>query len=183
MRPVENDITLPDGLKLNPVEPDFLNQVWPVPMLDSSMGSLLLVGTIFIGALIACVVLFFIGRAFDGWKGALFSGTFLLAGLFVGFTAFVSIQHWNAPNSVNEQSLAVAKDTTYNWLRGNRVPVTERQALDLVCAYYEAKSPFCTGATPVDQDERPLKMHKGNDNTMVLLDDKNQIPIIGETSL
>lgn len=107
----------------------------------------------------------------------------MLAGLFVGFTAFISIQHWNAPNSVDEAHLATVNTTTYSWLNANGVSVTQRQSLDLVCAYYETKSDFCPGTTPVDKDGRPLKMHKGKDGTMVLLDDKNQIPIIGETSL
>jgi hypothetical protein len=178
-----NDIVLPDGLGLTPLEPDFLNQIWPINSMDSSMGSLLTVGTIFVVALIVAVVLGVIGRGMPKVKGALFSTLFFGLALAIAGTGFLTIKHWNAPNSVSESSLADINTETYNWLQANGVKVTTRESLDLVCDYYEAKSSFCTGAQPkakLGGGERQIKMNKGNNGYMVLIDSKNQIPLIGE---
>lgn len=180
---VENDIALPDGVDLAPMEPDFLNQIWPINIMDSSMGSLLTVGTIFLGALIAAIVLGVIGRGMPRIRGAIFSTLFFGLALAIAGTGFLTIKHWNAPNSVSEAALAEVNIKTHNWLLANKVNVTQRQSLDLVCDYYEAKSSFCTGTQPkakLGGGEREVKMHKGNNGYMVLIDSKNQIPLVGE---
>lgn len=185
MLPTRTDIILPDGLELNPVSPDFLNGIWPLPLLDSSMGSLLLVGTIYVIAILASAGLFFVGRSFPRVRGFLFSGVFLITGLFAGFSGYVGIQNWNAENSVSEQSIAQINIQTYDWLQANGVKVSQRESLDLVCEYYEAKSSFCTGAQPMAKtgnSERKIKMNKGQDGFMALIDAEHQIPLIGEGS-
>lgn len=181
----DKDITLPDGIDLAPMQPDFLNNIWPINIMDSSMGSLLTVGTIFVGALIAAIVLGVIGRGMPRIRGAFFSTLFFGLALAIGATGFLTIKHWNAPNSISEAALADVNVKTYNWLLANKINVTQRQSLDLVCEYYEAKSSFCTGAQPVAKlggGERQIKMNKGNNGFMVLIDSKNQIPLLGEGS-
>jgi hypothetical protein len=179
----KNDITLPDGLDLAPMQPDFLNNIWPISTMDSSMGSLLTVGTIFLGALIAALVLGIIGRGMPRIRGAIFSTLFFGLALAIAGAGFLTIKHWSSPNSVSEASLAEVNVKTYNWLLANKISVTQRQSLDLVCEYYEAKSSFCTGVQPTAKSgnsERQIKMNKGNNGYMALIDSKNQIPIIGE---
>ena len=179
----DKDITLPDGLGLSPVAPDFLNNIWPINTMDSSMGSLLTVGTVFVVAIIVCIVLGVIGRGMPRVRGAIFSTLFFGLALAIGGAGFITIKHWNEPNSVSEASIADVNTKTYNWLLANKIDVSQRQSLDLVCDYYEAKSSFCTGAQPkakLGGGERQIKMNKGNNGYMVLIDSKNQIPLIGE---
>lgn len=179
----DNDLALPDGLDLAPMEPDFLNNIWPINIMDSSMGSLLTVGTIFLGALLVAIVLGVIGRGMPRIRGAIFSTLFFGLALAIAGTGFLTIKHWNAPNSVSEASLGQINSKTHNWLLANKINATQRQSLDLVCEYYEAKSSFCTGAQPkakMGGGEREIKMNKGNNGYMVLIDSKNQIPLLGE---
>lgn len=179
----DKDIVLPDGLKLTPLEPDFLNSIWPINTMDSSMGSLLTVGTIFVVATLVAVALGVICRGMPKVRGALFSTFFFALALAIGGAGFLSIKHWHADNSVAENSLAEVNNETYNWLQANGVRLTTRDSLDLVCDYYEAKSSFCTGAQPkgkIGGSERQIKMNKGNNGYMVLIDSKNQIPLLGE---
>lgn len=180
----DKNLTLPDGLELNPLTPDFLNKVWPVPMLDSSLGSLMLFITIIAIAFIVFGVLALIGRGMSGPKGAIFTGFFTIAALFAGFVGFQGVQHWRAEDSIKEYALGQAADKANNWLYANGISATRAQSVDLVCDYYEAKSRFCTGRQAVGKvtpsDERQIKLSKGNNDFMVLTDIKNQLPLIGE---
>lgn len=179
----DKDITLPDGVDLAPMTPDFLNKVWPIYTLDSSMGSLLLVGTIFIVAVIVALILGFIGRGMPRVRGAIFSTLFFGLAIAIAGAGYLTIKHWHAPNAVSEPALAEINLKTHNWLQANDVNVSQRQSLDLVCEYYELKSNFCTGAQPMSKisgTERPIKMHKGQDGYMALIDAKHQIPLLGE---
>lgn len=183
VRADKNDIVLPDGLGLSPVEPDFLNNIWPINSMDSSMGSLLTVGTVFLVALIVALILGIIGRGMPRIRGGIFSTLFFGLALAIAASGFITIKHWNSPNSVSEASLAEVNVKTYNWLLANKISVTQRESLDLVCDYYEAKSTFCTGVQPKAKfggGERQIKMNKGNNGYMVLIDSKNQIPLVGE---
>lgn len=179
----DKNLTLEDGLELSPVTPDFLNSIWPVTALDSSLGSLMLFITVIAIVFIVSVVLALIGRGMPKVKGGFFTTIFILVALFAGFTGFQGIQHWKSDNSVEEYSLGQAVDKTNDWLYANGLTATRAQTVDLVCDYYEAKSSFCTGrqaTAKISSDERMVKMSKGNNGFMVLTDIKNQIPLIGE---
>lgn len=179
----KKDFLLPEGLDLKFVSPDFLNNVWPVYILDSSMRSLLIVSSIFVVAGIIALVLAVIGRGMEGLKGKVFTGFFLLAAVFIGYTAYISISHWKSADSISEQALGTVNDATYTWLQSNGIKGNKDQSLALVCDYYQIveKSRFCksTSLTPKEGwYDRPLKMDTGVGGYMILIDSKNQIPLI-----
>lgn len=180
----DKDLTLPDGLGLTPLEPDFLNSVWPVPILDSSLGSVMLFVSIIVIAFIVFSVIAIIGRGMSGAKGTMVTGFFIIAALFAGFVGLQGVQHWRAEDSIQEYALGQAADEANTWLYANGITATRAQSVDLVCDYYEAKSRFCTGKQAVAKlghnDERQIKLSKGNNGFMVLTDIKNQLPLVGE---
>lgn len=180
----DKNLTLDDGLALSPVTPDFLNSIWPVTALDSSLGSLMLFITIVVLVFIVATVLAIIGRGMPKVKGGFFTTLFALVALFAGFVGFQGVQHWNSEDSVEEYSLGQAADKTNDWLYANNITASRAQTVDLVCDYYEAKSKFCIDRQAVAKvgrtDERMVKLSKGNNGFMVLTDIKNQIPLIGE---
>lgn len=136
-------------------------------------------------AFIVAIVLGIIGRGMPRVRGAIFSTVFFGLALAIGGAGFITIKHWSEPGSVSEVSLAEVNTKTYNWLLANKIEVSQRESLDLVCDYYEAKSSFCNGVEPkgkIGGGERQIKMNKGNNGYMVLIDSKNQIPLIGEGS-
>lgn len=181
----KKDFLLPGGLDLKPLTPDWLNNVWPVQLLDSSMRSLLVVGTIFIAAFLVALTLAIIGRGMPRIRGFIFTTFFILVALFIAFTAYTSIKHWNAPNSVSENALAVANDATYTWVQSNGIKTDKQQTLALVCDYYEAKSKFCNLSALAGNPalgQRALKMDIGVNGYMILIDSKNQIPLIEPTA-
>ncbi len=173
---------LPDGLPLEPIDPQWLSTNWPMDGLTSSISSVIIVGAIFLGLAVVCFLLALACKTFlPNWLKSFGKLVFILAGAGSIAAAGLSGFSWSQPNNISDHSMGVEVTRTTDWLRSQNVSADNRAVWDLICFYYDDRNKNC-------QENHPQVYYKGNpekvrlekqkDGTVILYDYENLSPLI-----
>lgn len=139
-----NQLFLPDGLPVTASEPEWLSEAWPMSMLDSSIGSLIVVILIFAGLSAVFFLISLLSKAFlpHTLKG-LVRAVFLLLGVGSLVASVLTVMSWNREHSIGDYDMGVQVLKVSEWLDTKGVQVDNRTAWDLVCEFYDEKNSHC----------------------------------------
>lgn len=173
--------TLPDGLAVNRLGPEWLRNFWPYNSLDSSLQSLMGTLAILVGLFAAALIIAFIARAFPRFLNVLVPLIGVSVAAVIGLTAFFTVQSWQSPQAISDATMTQATTTTSKWLVSKGADADNRQVWDLVCEYYNHKNHYCNEevkpAVRWKGEMRTVKLVKMDNGTYELIDTKNQVPL------
>lgn len=173
---------LPEGLPLEPIDPQWLSTRWPMDGLTTTIGSVILTITIFLLLAAGCFLLAFVCKTFlHKYLKGLFKVAFILAGAGMVAGAALAGYSWSQPNNVSDHSMGVQVTRTTDWLKTQGVSADNRAVWDLVCFYYDDRNKNCTESHPKvyykGQSEK-VRLEKQTDGTVVLYDYENLKPLV-----
>lgn len=173
--------TLPDGLAVNRLGPEWLKNIWPYNALDSSLQSLMGTLAILVGLLAAALIISFVSRSFPRVLNVILPIIGMSAAAVIAAMGFFTVQSWQSPKAISDTTMTQAATTTTQWLVAKGADADNRQVWDLVCEYYNHKNHYCNeDVKPVVRwkgELRTVKLTKMDNGTYELIDTKNQVPL------
>lgn len=173
--------TLPDGLAVNRLGPDWLKNLWPYNGLDSSLQSLMGTLAILVGLLAAALILSFIARGLPRVLNVLGPLVGLTLAAAIAASGFFTVQSWQSPNAISDTTMTQAATTTSKWLTAKGADADNRQVWDLLCDYYHHKNHYCDSKKKPEVrwkgEMRTVKLLKQSNGSYELVDTKNQVPL------
>jgi hypothetical protein len=177
------DLTLPDGLELTPIGPEWLTSLWPMKELDSSIGSIILTLGIYAGLLVAALILMYLTKTFmPKVLNKLFPFAFVLASIGILASAYFSFATWNQPKGISDHAMGIQATKVLNWASAQNVNMDNANAWRLLCHQYDHKNTYCNpkDSPSVYYQAKPVQVHleKKSNGTYELYDFKNKTPLI-----
>lgn len=175
------DLTLPDGLKLTPLGPEWLTSQWPMKELDSSIESIITTLGIYAGLLAAAFILMYMTKTFmPKILNKIFPFLCLVAAAAILASAYFSFTTWNQPKGISDHAMGVQATKVTNWASTQNVSMDNETVWKLLCFHYDSKNKHCKGETPsVYYRGAPVQVHfeKHSNGTVYLYDFKNKVPL------
>lgn len=179
-----NKFYLPEGLPLNPVEPEWLSTAWPMNLLTTSIGSVVLVMAIFLGLAALSFLIAYLSKTFlkNRFLKGLGKFTFIITGVGLLAAIGISFMSWSQPASVSDAAMGVQVTRTTDWLKSQSVSADNQAVWDLVCFYYDDKNSNCreqTATVYYRGNPEKVRLEQQPDGNIILLDYENRAPLIG----
>lgn len=178
----DNKLYMPDGLPLEPMDPVWFSELWPMNLLDSTIGSVIMVSGLFI--LLAAVFfgLAYVAKTFlPNWLKGFAKLVFILAGAASIAGAGMSGMSWSQDDNLSDKALGVQVTRTTDWLKTKNVSADNRAVWDLVCLYYDDRNKNCREQNATvyykGQPEK-VRLEKQTDGAVVLYDFENLVPLV-----
>lgn len=178
----ENKLYMPQGLPVNPIGPEWVGDLWPLSILDSSIGSVIMVIGICLGIAVAAFILSFIAKTFLP-KVLNKMGQYLL--ILVGLAGLVGIgftfMSWSAEDSISDVPLGQQVTRVIDWSNTKGVTMDLQSGWDLVCGYYDEKNSHCRDTHPTVQYKgvsKEVRLERVSEGNVVLYDFEELIPFV-----
>lgn len=175
------DLTLPDGLQLTPVGPEWLTSLWPMNELDSSIGSIITTLGIYAGLLAGAFILMYLTKTFmPKILNKIFPFLCLAAAAGILASAYFSFATWNQPKGISDHAMGIQATKVTNWASTQNVSMDNKTVWQLLCFRYDDKNKHCTKETPaVYYKGNPVQVHleTNSNGTVYLYDFKNKVPL------
>lgn len=175
------DLTLPEGLELKSIGPEWLTSLWPMNELDSSINSIIMTLGIYTGLLVAALVLMYLTKTFmPKILNKIFPFLFMVAAVGILASAYFSFATWNQPKGISDHAMGIQATKVINWASTQNVSMDNETVWKLLCFHYDDKNQYCTGAIPsVYYKGSPVQVHleTNSNGTVYLYDFKNKVPL------
>ena len=178
---LSDNFTIPDGLPLNPIDPQWVTNLWPTTSMNSSLGSVMLTLAIYVGLLAAALILFLVAKALPKWWGHIVPVLVFGLGAVIAFGGYTAYGQWNTKQNINTDAMAVEVGKTAEWVNLQNISLDNRGAWDLVCTYYADKNKYCRTINPTVNymgNLIEIKLLKGEDGNLKLVDAKTSAPLL-----
>lgn len=177
---LSDNFTIPDGLPLNPIDPQWLTHLWPTTSMNSSLGSVMLTLAIYVGLLVAALILFLVTKALPKWWGKIVPVLVFGVGAVIAFGGYTAYGEWNTKQNINTDAMAVEVGKTAEWVNLQNISLDNRGAWDLVCTYYGDKNKYCRTINPTINYKGSIitiKLMKTENGSIQLVDAKTSSPV------
>lgn len=180
---LSDNFTMPDGLPLNPIDPQWASHLWPTTSMDSSLGSVMMTLAIYVGLAAVALILFLVTKALPKWWGKIVPVLVFGVGAAIVFAGYTAYGEWNTKQNINTDAMAAQVGRTAEWVNLQNISLDNRGAWDLVCTYYGNKNKYCRTINPTINykgNVMEVKLFKTAGGQIQLVDAKNNTPVLAK---
>lgn len=174
-------LNLPDGLALQGFVPEWLQNIWPLTLLNSSVPSVVVVFLILVGLVVVLLIAAAVSRGLPKVLNVIAPALCLILLGGTIYTGYIAYQTWSNPNSISTASLNAATNETNRWLTQRGIYTDPRTITELVCSYYDKKNTVCIGAgnplISVNGSTMRVRLAKGTDGRVQLYNASTNQPV------